>query len=165
MRILFANHTAAWSGAEVSLMRVLAGLRDAHEVSVACPPDGPLADAVDRAGIERLPLPAVDASLRLHPVQTPVGLTQLVTGGLALGRASRHARPDVIHANTPRTGLMAAVARRRGGAPFVVRAHEHLPSSAVGRRSAVTSASETGASTARSMSRNSVTNLRSDQRP
>ena len=133
MRILFANHTAAWSGAEVSLMRVLAGLRDAHEVSVACPPDGPLADAVDRAGIERLPLPAVDASLRLHPVQTPVGLAQLVTGGLALGRASRHARPDVIHANTPRTGLMAAVARRRGGAPFVVRAHEHLPASVVGR--------------------------------
>ena len=25
MRILFANHTGAWSGAEVSLMRVLAG--------------------------------------------------------------------------------------------------------------------------------------------
>ncbi len=133
MRILFANHTGAWSGAEVSLMRVMAGLRDAHEVSVACPPGGPLADAVDRAHIERLPLPAVDASLRLHPVQTPVGLAQLTGGGLALARASRRAEPDVIHANTPRTGLMATIARRRGGAPFVVRAHEHLPASTVGR--------------------------------
>jgi glycosyltransferase involved in cell wall biosynthesis len=117
----------------VSLMRVLAGVRDAHEVTVACPSGGPLADAVDRADIERLPLPAVDASLRLHPLQTPVGLAQLTAGGLALGRASRRAQPDVIHANTARTGLMAAIARRRGGAPFVVRAHEHLPPSPVGR--------------------------------
>ncbi len=133
MRILFANHTAAWSGAEVSLMRVLAGVRDAHEVTVACPSGGPLADALDRANIERVALPAVDASLRLHPIQTPVGLAQLTAGGLALAGASRRAGPDVIHANTPRTGLMAAIARRRGGAPFVVRAHEHLPPSRVGR--------------------------------
>ncbi|WP_249795464.1 glycosyltransferase, partial [Bradyrhizobium sp. NBAIM08] len=114
-------------------MRVLAGVRDAHQVTVACPSGGPLADAVDRAGVEHLPLPAVDASLRLHPVQTPVGLGQLTAAGLALARASRRTRPDVIHANTPRTGLMAAVARLRGGAPFVVRAHEHLPPTPVGR--------------------------------
>jgi glycosyltransferase involved in cell wall biosynthesis len=133
MRILFANHTGAWSGAEVSLMRVLAGVRGAHDVTVACPPGGPLAEAVDRAGVERLPLPAVDASLRVHPLQTPVGVGQLAAGGLALARASRRARPDVIHANTPRTGLTAAIARRWGGAPFVVRAHEHLPPSTVGR--------------------------------
>ena len=133
MRILFANHTGAWSGAEVSLMRVLAGVRDAHQVTVACPPGGPLADAVDRAGVEHLPLPAVDASLRVHPVQTPVGLGQLAFAGLALARASRRVRPDVIHANTPRTGLVAAIARLRGGAPFVVRAHEHLPATPVGR--------------------------------
>ena len=31
-------------------MRVLAGVRDAHQVTVACPSGGPLADAVDRAG-------------------------------------------------------------------------------------------------------------------
>ncbi len=132
MRILFANHTSAWSGAEVSLMRVIAGLRD-HDLGVACPPGGPLAVAVDSAGIERLPLPAVDASLRLHPVQTPVGLAQLGAGGLALARATRRFRPEVIHANTPRAGIMSAIALLRGGAPFVVRAHEHLPPTGVGR--------------------------------
>jgi glycosyltransferase involved in cell wall biosynthesis len=133
MRILFANHTGAWSGAEVSLLRVIAGLRDSHAVSVACPEEGPLAGAVREAGVDLLPLPAVDASLRLHPVQTPVGLAQLAAGGWALAGAARRAAPDVIHANTARTGLMAAIARRRGTAPFVVRAHEHLPPSAVGR--------------------------------
>ena len=74
MRILFANHTGAWSGAEVSLLRVIAGLRGSHAVSVACP-DGRARSPtrVREAGVELLPLPAVDASLRIHPVQTPVG--------------------------------------------------------------------------------------------
>jgi glycosyltransferase involved in cell wall biosynthesis len=132
MRILFANHTGAWSGAEVSLMRVVEVLRDAHEVCVACPA-GPLADAVDRARVDRLSLPAVDASLRLHPLQTPAGLGQLGAGGVALARAARHFGAEVIHANTPRVGIMAAVARPLGAPPIVVRAHEHLPPTRVGR--------------------------------
>jgi glycosyltransferase involved in cell wall biosynthesis len=131
MRILLANHTSAWSGGEVSLMRLLAGLRADHDLCVACPA-GTLADAVDRAGVDRLPLPAVDASLRLHPVQTPVGLAQLGSGGLALAKAARRFRADVIHANSPRVGIMAAIARARGGPPYVVRAHEHVPVTGVG---------------------------------
>jgi L-malate glycosyltransferase len=114
-------------------MRVVAGLREDHDVGVACPPAGPLADAVDRAGIARLPLVAVDASLRLHPIQTPVGLGQLGAGGVALARAARRFGAEVIHANSPRAGIMAAIARRLGGPPFVVRAHEHLPLTPVGR--------------------------------
>jgi glycosyltransferase involved in cell wall biosynthesis len=133
LRILFANHTGAWSGAEVSLMRVVEGLREDHDVCVACPDQGRLAKEVDRAQIERLSLPAVHASLRLHPLQTPVGLRQIGVGGAALARAVRRWRADVIHANTPRTGIMAAVGLRRDGPPFVVRAHEHIPLTQVGR--------------------------------
>jgi glycosyltransferase involved in cell wall biosynthesis len=133
MRILFANHTGAWSGGEASLMRVAATLRGDHDVAVACPTAGPLPDAVDRAGIARLPLVSVDASLRLHPAQTPVGLAQLGASGVALARAARQFRADVIHANSPRAGIMAALARRLGGPPFVVRAHEHPPPTPVGR--------------------------------
>jgi glycosyltransferase involved in cell wall biosynthesis len=133
MRILFANHTSAWSGGEVSLMRLVEGLRPDHDVCVACPATGALADAVDRAGVYRLSLPAVDASLRLHPLQTPVGLAQLGRGGLALARAARRFRADVIHANSPRVGIMASLARARGGPPYVVRAHEHVPPTGVGR--------------------------------
>ena len=90
MRILFANHTSAWSGGEVSLMRLVESLRAEHDVCVACPDEGALADAVDRAGVERLPLPTVDAACA-PPVQTPLGIAQLASGGLALGRAARHA--------------------------------------------------------------------------
>ncbi|MDP9187984.1 MAG: glycosyltransferase [Actinomycetota bacterium] len=132
MRILLANHTSAWSGAEASLMRVAAGLRADHDLAIACPDSGKLAQQVDRAQIERLTLPQVDASLRLHPLGTPVGLSQLGAGGLALGRAARRFRADVIHANTPRAGIMAALGSARGP-PFVVRAHEHVPPTPIGR--------------------------------
>ena len=133
MRILFANHTSAWSGGEVSMMRVLQTLRAEHTVWIACPDDGALADVADRAGVDRLELPAVDASLRLHPLQTPAGLAQLAAGGLALARAARRAGADVIHANSSRTGILGAAARARGGPPYVVRAHEHVPLTRVGR--------------------------------
>jgi len=133
VRILLANHTSAWSGAEVSLMRVAAGLRTDHDLAIACPDSGKLVQQVDRAQIERLSLPQVDASLRLHPLGTAVGLGQLGAGGLALKRAARRFRADVIHANTPRAGILAAFGPARGGPPFVVRAHEHLPPTPMGR--------------------------------
>ena len=98
-------------------MRVVAGLRD-HDLGVACPADGPLAVAVESAGIERLPLPAVDASLRLHPVQTPVGLAQLGAGG----RCSRSGRAPLSagghsrqHAARRADGRARAAPRRPAG--------------------------------------------------
>jgi L-malate glycosyltransferase len=133
MRILFANHTGAWSGAEVSLMRLVETLRAEHDLCVACPPAGPLAEELDSAGIERMPLPRVDASLRLHPVQTPIGVGQLAAGGLGLARAAKRFRADVIHANSPRAGIMGAVASRLGAPAVVVRAHEHVPLTPAGR--------------------------------
>src|SRR6266498_1941412 len=83
VRILFANHTGSWSGAEVSLMRVVEGLRRDHDVGVACPAEGPLREAVERAGVSWLDVPNVDVSLRPHPIHTPVGLWQLRSAGAA----------------------------------------------------------------------------------
>ncbi len=92
-------------------------------------------DAVEQAGVEWLRIPNVDVSLRPHPVQTPKGLMQLRAGGAALAAVARDFGAQVLHANTPRAGLMGAVARRYGGPPMVVRAHEHLPLSPIGRAS------------------------------
>jgi L-malate glycosyltransferase len=133
MRLLLVNHTGAWSGAEVSLMRLIEALREHHELCLACPAEGPLGQAADAAGVERVGLVEVSASLRLHPRQTPLGVAQLAAGGIGLARIARRYRPDLIHANSPRAGIMAAVAQGLGGGPFVVRAHEHIPPSSTGR--------------------------------
>jgi L-malate glycosyltransferase len=133
MRILFVNHTGAASGAEFALMRLISAVRCRHHVAVACPSTGPLVDMLEDAAVQHVPVPAFEASMRLDPVQTPVNMGRLVAGGAALGRAARRFEADLLHANTPRAGLIGALANRRGGPPLVVRAHEHLPLSAVGR--------------------------------
>jgi glycosyltransferase involved in cell wall biosynthesis len=133
MRILFATHTGAWSGAEAALLRLMESLRSEHELAVACPPSGPFAAKMDQVGIERLSIPAVEVSFRLDPVLTPRGLAQLGAAGVALTRAARRFDADIIHASTMRAGLIGAIATRIGGPPLVVRVHDHLPSSFAGR--------------------------------
>jgi L-malate glycosyltransferase len=133
VRIVFANHTGDWSGAEVALMRLISALRGEHALAVACPNRGRLAAAVDAAGIQRLRLPSADVSLRTHPVLTPLGVAQLLVAGVALRLAAQRHAADVIHANSLRAGLSGGVAARLGGPPVVVQVHEHLPASALGR--------------------------------
>lgn len=114
-------------------MRLVSTLRLEHEVAVACPDGGPLAEAVSLAGIDRFTLPPVAVSMRLHPVETPVGIAALARGGLALASAARRSSADIIHANTLRVGLMATVAARVGAPPVVVQTHDRLVPSALGR--------------------------------
>jgi L-malate glycosyltransferase len=133
VRILFVNHTSAWSGAEVMLMRLIEKLRGDHEVCVACPPDGPLAEAIARARIQHAKLPEVGISTRLHPLQTPLGLAQLGAAGGAVAQAIRRLKPDVIHANSLRAGLITAPATLVGSPPVVVRMHDRLALTPLGR--------------------------------
>ena len=133
MRVVLVNHTSSWSGGEVALMRLVAALRGEHTCAVACPPQGPLPERLRDAGIEHLPLPDVDLSLRLHPTQTPRGVAQVVRAGVALRRAAARYRADVVHANSVRAGLVGAVSDRLGGPPTVVQVHDDLPLSRAGR--------------------------------
>src|SRR5438270_7569713 len=118
MRILVANHTGSVSGAEVVLLRLLESLRAEHAVAVACPDEGPLAEALERAAIARFSAPAFEASFRPHLVHTPAALVRLATGGLTLVQTTRRFEADVLYANTPRSGLIGAVANKLGGPPL-----------------------------------------------
>jgi glycosyltransferase involved in cell wall biosynthesis len=109
------------------------GLKAAHDVAVACPPSGAVQQMVDAAGVKRLVVPAFEASLRLHPIYTPVGVARMGAGGIALARLNRRFHADLLHANTPRAGLMCGIARRLGGPPVVVHLRDDLPRSRVGR--------------------------------
>jgi L-malate glycosyltransferase len=133
MRILFVNHTSTVGGAEQGLLRLVNGLKATHEVAVACPGTGALRERVAASGVEALAVPAFEASLRLNPVQTPIGLARLGAGSLALARSIRRFGADLVHANTPRAGLMCVLARRLGGRPLVVHVRDDLPLTRVGR--------------------------------
>ena len=133
MRILFANHTSAWSGGEVSLMRLLEGLRADHDVCVACPPDG-------RAGGRRGPRgrrPAAPADRGREPAAAP-DPDPGRPGPAGLRRpGARSGRPPLPRRRDPREqharGDHGVDRPARGGPPYVVRAHEHVPLTPRGR--------------------------------
>jgi glycosyltransferase involved in cell wall biosynthesis len=139
MKIVLVNHTSDWSGGEAALMRLIAALSPEHECVVACPAEGTLPERLDEYGIERAVLPDVDLSLRVHPVQTPIGIAQVAAAGVALRRAAREHGADLVHANSVRAGLIGAAADRLGSPPIVVQVHDDLPYSTAGRltRSAI----------------------------
>jgi len=132
VRIVFVNHTAQWSGAEIALMRLVQTLASCHEVVVVCPQPGRLLDEVRARGLSWLALPETAASLRQHPVRTPLGMLQLARAGLALESIVRRVRPDVIHANGLRAGLIAAPGARWRRSPTLVQVHDQLPHNVMG---------------------------------
>ena len=131
-RILFLSHTGQQSGAEHAMLRLLDAIPAAHEREVACPPTGSLKARLKERGIRQHDLPGTDISLRLRPIPTLTGILQIALSAAALRRITAHHRPDVIHANSIRAGLIAVATRRLGGPPVVVQCHDHLPTNWVG---------------------------------
>lgn len=140
MRVLLLNDTSLVSGAERCLLDLLAAIAgpdsgargvatgvdgDEIEPLLACPP-GPLADAARALGIEVVAIRGTSGSLRLHPVHTPRALAELSAAALAVRRLAARRGVDLIHANTLRSGLVAAGARRLGGPPFAAFVHDAL---------------------------------------
>lgn len=132
MRLLFVSHTAELSGAEVVLLRLLRALPRHTARAVACPPRGPLVDALAEEGLLHLPIAGTGLSFRLHPRTTPAGLADLARSAVAVRKHAEDWQADLIHANTTRAGLIAAGARRRGRPALVVQVHDILPYSRVG---------------------------------
>jgi glycosyltransferase involved in cell wall biosynthesis len=135
VRILYVNHTGNVSGAELSLLDLLRGLPQDIEAIVACP-TGPLATAVSALDVRVLPIRGMNASLRLHPVQTTVGLLHMGSAARSISRGARRSpRVDVVHANSVRAGLLAAVALPGAKAPLIVHVRDCLPDTSVARLS------------------------------
>ncbi len=131
MRVLYVNHTGTMSGAEHSLMDLLRGLPDDVEAAVACPP-GELATALAALGVTVVPIRGMDASLRLHPVHTTMHLIRLASSAAGLRRAARRGPGvDVVHANSVRGGLLAAVALAGSRTPLIVHVRDCLPDTRV----------------------------------
>jgi glycosyltransferase involved in cell wall biosynthesis len=126
LRVLFVNHTGTKSGAEISLIDLVVGMPSEVHGLVACP-EGELAEILRARGVDVHPIPAIEASLRLHPVQTPVGVAQILRSALAVQRGSRRHQADIVHANSVRAGLAATVAAAAGGPRLLVHVRDCLP--------------------------------------
>ena len=118
------------SGGEQSLLALLRGLPPDIEPVVACPP-GPLGDAVEGLGVERLSLTGTDGSLKLHPRRTPAALWAIASAAVQVRRHARRRASEVVHANSIRAAVIAGLARGLGGPPVVAHVRDCLPDAAV----------------------------------
>ena len=130
IRALYLNHTDQMSGGERSLMLLLEGLPDSVLPILACP-EGPLATVGRAADVPWVPVRGTAGSLKLHPVYTPAAVTDLLRAALEVRRASDELSIDLIHANSIRAGLVAALARRLGGPPVLAHVRDVLPPGAI----------------------------------
>jgi L-malate glycosyltransferase len=132
-RVLYVNHTARVSGAERSLLDLLAALPSAV-VPVVSTPEGDLAERVRALGVPTVALAAVDAGLRPHPVQTPRALAGMLRASRQVAHAARRMGADVVHANSVRAGMVAVLAARQGAPAPVVHVRDCLPAGPVTAR-------------------------------
>ena len=126
MRVLYANHTSHVSGAEWSLLRLMEALPPDCTPILACP-SGALADAGRRLGVPVQIFAGTDASLRFHAVHTTRALYDAGSTTRELARIAREIRPDLVHANSIRTGLIAAAAAAQAHVPTIAHVHDRLP--------------------------------------
>ncbi len=110
MKVLYVNHTAEVSGAERSLLSLLAALPDTVDRRAAVP-RGRLAAAVEQLGIPVTSIAGTAGSLRLHPLHTPRSLAEMSLAALQVRRAARRQRVDLVHANSIRAGIVLGLAR------------------------------------------------------
>lgn len=133
MRVLYVNHTGLVSGGERSLLGLLESLPADIEPRLAGPP-GPLHEHAARIGTRTAPIAGTTASLKLHPVHTPVAVAAMAATAGGVLRAARTWHADVLHANSIRAGIIADPVARALGRPLVLHVRDCLPPSPLAKR-------------------------------
>jgi glycosyltransferase involved in cell wall biosynthesis len=124
-RVVYLDHVARLSGAEIALARVLPSLGDRVDPHVILGEEGPLVDRLHEAGVsvEVMPLAAAARDMRrdaVHPMK--VGATSLAASAQYVERVRRRLReiqPDLIHTNSLKAALYGGVAGRLAGVPVI----------------------------------------------
>jgi glycosyltransferase involved in cell wall biosynthesis len=125
VNVLYVNHTAEVSGAERSLLSLLAALAETVDRRVAAP-RGPLSAAALALGVPVSAVTGTTGSLRLHPLHTPRALGEMSLAALQVRRIAHRERAQLVHANSIRAGVVLGLARL-APTPTVVHVRDCLP--------------------------------------
>lgn len=107
-RVLFVITLAETGGAQAYVAHLLPALADRFGVAVAAHGPGPLRDAARAAGVPFFPL---------RHVRRPISLWRDLLGLLELIRLLRRERPDILHANSSKAGVLGRLAAVAVGVP------------------------------------------------
>ncbi|HEU4422931.1 MAG TPA: glycosyltransferase [Pilimelia sp.] len=134
-RVLHVSHAADAGGAELALVRLLAGDR-AWIARVCAPRTGGAFDVLEQHGTAvRRCLPALPGggTRGRNPVLAARYLARLCAGGYALRRSGLMREADIIHANTAAAAIICALVHRDRSAPLVVHLRDLVMTESLGR--------------------------------
>jgi glycosyltransferase involved in cell wall biosynthesis len=142
LRVAVLGHSAQLSGAELSLVELVAAFEDV-DATVVLAEDGPLVERLERAGAAVQVLPLRPRARLVRREELGRGHARLLRAGATtaaystrLARRLRTLRPDLVHANTLKALFYGVTAARLARTPLVWHAHDrisddYLPSPAV----------------------------------
>jgi glycosyltransferase involved in cell wall biosynthesis/uncharacterized membrane protein len=107
-RLMFVITLAEHGGAQTYLSLLLPAVANRFDVTVAAHGPGPLEDAARVAGVRFVPLEHVRRAIA--PVHDVLGLVELI-------RLFRGERPDIVHANSSKAGVLGRLAAFVAGVP------------------------------------------------
>ncbi len=132
VRVLHVSHTSLISGAEHSLLDLLAGLDAIAEVCLAAPPGALLARAHE-LGIATATMRAVDLTFKTDARALARAMRNAGAAVRVLSSELRRGQRDVVHANAIRTTIFAGPVARAWRVPLVMHVRDVLPDSATAR--------------------------------
>jgi len=128
MKILFYNHTGQVGGAEGLLLMILARLdRDSFAPVVICPEQGPLRERVAELAVPVEMVTGLEARFTWRPDQFLRYLKSFSQVIRQIRQKVIRIKPELIHANSIRAGLVATAATFGLGTRVVWHLHDMLP--------------------------------------
>lgn len=128
MKILFYNHTGQVGGAEGMLLLILARLdRDRFDPIVICPEQGPLQNMVDELAVPTETVASLEARFTWRADHLLRYLRSFMHVIGQIRKSVIRIKPDLIHANSIRAGLVATAATFGLGTRVAWHLHDLLP--------------------------------------
>jgi len=128
MKILFYSHTGTVSGAENILLLALKRLnRNRFTASAICPAEGNLAEKISELGVPCRTVAPLEMRFTWRVDLLFKYLLSFCRTFKQLRRAIAEAKPDLIHANSIRAGLVATAASIFTGKPVFWHLQDELP--------------------------------------
>jgi glycosyltransferase involved in cell wall biosynthesis len=139
MKVAFYNHTSAVSGAEISLLLTAKHLTKAEPILFA--PEGELLTLAREAALKVVPIPGYRARLSRNPLRLLKDSIGMLGAGFKFAQMVRRHRADLIHANSLRAGIMAAMFVWLHRRPLIWHVRDIPPDGIIGKGIGVLAAS------------------------
>jgi glycosyltransferase involved in cell wall biosynthesis len=124
LKVVYLDHVARLSGGEIAMLRLLPHL-DRVKPHVILAEDGPLVSSLHVAGCSTEVLPLNGTARNLHRGQLAHGAVPVAVSAataayvLRLAARLRRLQPDLVHANSLKSGVYGSMAARLAGIPMV----------------------------------------------